>query len=82
MHCRVCGTELNGIVYRPSKRQVLCNACNRTTPQKVSRERFDEYYWAGQANTVPSSTRQSFYQDYLASEQTLEGYTKATTSEW
>lgn len=80
MHCRICGDE-NGVTYRPTKRQALCESCNADTPDKVSRDIFNRYYWPKEAReTVPDSTKAEFYSDYLASEHNLMQYIDATTT--
>lgn len=77
MACRICGAE--DAVIRPAKRNTLCGACNKATPPKVSRAEFDQAYWDGKPETVPSETKREFYADYLASEDTLESYKAATS---
>lgn len=79
MYCKICGDE-NNISYRPGRRQVLCDTCAKDTPVKVSRSSFDRQYW-GNDPTVNESIKREFYEDYLASKNTLPEYIKATTSE-
>jgi hypothetical protein len=66
MQCRVCGDE-NNVSFRNRSGWFLCNSCHRDTPRKASREDFDLIYWEGQAESVPASTRQAFWEDYRAS---------------
>lgn len=77
-YCRICGDE-NGVTWRPTKRNYLCESCNADTPRKVSRERFDAAYWSADDDT-PESTRREFYDDYRTSNLTLADYIVRTTS--
>ena len=83
-YCRICGSE-HDVAYRAAQRQSLCQSCWLDTPRKVSRESFDASYWKmedgsdGRAD-VPMSTRNEFYSDYLASNDTLADYIAHTTS--
>lgn len=78
MYCRVCGSE-NDIAFRFRSRLSLCDYCHKTTPAKVTREKFDEVYWKGQASTVPENIKKEFYSDYKMSTCDLKKYIKDTT---
>jgi hypothetical protein len=82
MYCRVCGDESN-TKYRPSKLQTLCDSCNRDTPRKIGRERFDAVFWKSSDPTEPlpcESVRREFYEDYLRSTKTIGEYIAGCTS--
>jgi len=70
--CRICGDEEN-VKYYPAKRQSLCAFCAKDTPRKVSRETFCRAMFAGDED-CPSSIQRDFYDDYLASGDTLDEY--------
>ena len=78
-YCKVCGDETTAR-YRLGARQTLCDGCGKDTPRKATRESFDAFYWNGDSETPPESTKQDFYEDYLRSANTLKEYRKATTS--
>ena len=78
MHCRICGTETD-VEIRASKRNTLCGSCNQDTPRKASRASFERRYWGKDVDSVPRSTRNDFWSDYLASTHTLDAYIEATT---
>lgn len=83
MYCRICGTEEN-VAYHAAQRQALCRDCKRDTPPKVSRAAFDLAYWKREDGTVdpsdpPEGIRREFYEDYLASSDTLARYIVATS---
>lgn len=73
MYCRVCGSE-EGVTFRASKLQALCEACDAETPRKVSREAFEKRFWGKHIDEVPHGTRREFYQDYLRGDRTLAQY--------
>jgi len=77
-YCRVCGIE-SGAEYRASKRQVLCSPCASETPRKASRAAFERRYWGAGVDSVPRSTRDAFWSDYLTSVSALDAYTESTT---
>ena len=79
MQCRVCGTEEGNVDYRAKKRQSLCDACNRETPNKIGRDEFSRRYWGAGYETVPPGTLREFYSDYLASMHNFNDYRRATT---
>lgn len=75
--CNICGHQEAS--YASHQRQVLCKACIKETPHKLSRADFDVKYWGDNVITVPASTRKEFYDDYLASKFCFDDYKKATT---
>jgi hypothetical protein len=64
--CKVCG-DRRGVVYRPKKRQMLCDPCDRITPDKVSRVEFENEVWGDLKSQVPMLLRDEYYTAYLTS---------------
>lgn len=80
MPCRICGDE--NATFRGRSCMVLCPSCHRDTPAKVSRLDFDRLYWGAEAESVPLSTRNEFYDDYRCSRHgSVSSYRAATVSE-
>ena len=81
MYCKICGDE-NNVKLRGGNRGVLCDTCAASTPRKAGRASFDAAYWGtgDDARAVPEGIKREFYDDYRASEKTLEQYIEATTS--
>lgn len=67
MQCAICEATGTEVLYRASKRQVLCRKCNQRTPDKMGKRLFDLAYWWELLPQVKPEQRRLVYRDYLHS---------------